>query len=58
MIDIVFYATIIIAAVLVELSKYGLMVSIGAVNVPFLALVMPARDAAGRCSQSCWSSMR
>lgn len=47
MTDTIFYATIITAAILVGLSKSGLMVSIGAINVPLLALVMPARDAAG-----------
>jgi uncharacterized membrane protein YfcA len=47
MTDILFYIAIIVAAVLVGLSKSGLMVSIGAVNVPLLTLVMPARDAAG-----------
>lgn len=36
-----------LAAVIVGLSKSGLFVSLGAINVPLLTLVMSARDAAG-----------
>ncbi len=45
--DPLFVACVVIAAILVGFSKSGLMVSIGALNVPMLTLVMPARDAAG-----------
>lgn len=45
--DILFYAIILTAAALIGLSKSGLIVSISAINVPLIALIMPARDAAG-----------
>lgn len=47
MTDPLFVAAVVAAAVLLGISKSGLMVSLGAINVPLLTLVMPARDAAG-----------
>jgi hypothetical protein len=40
-------ALLFLTAAIVGLSKSGLLVSLGAINVPLLTLVMPARDAAG-----------
>jgi len=45
--DPLFLFCIVVAAITVGISKSGLMVSIGAMNVPLLTLVMSARDAAG-----------
>ena len=47
MIDPVFVAVAVIAVLIVGLSKAGLLGGLGVVGVPLLALVMPARDAAG-----------
>jgi uncharacterized membrane protein YfcA len=47
MIDYTFWAIAIAAVFIVALGKAGLMGSLGMVAVPMLALVMPARDAAG-----------
>lgn len=47
MIDPVFVAVAVIAVLIVGLSKAGLLGGLGVVGVPMLALVMPARDAAG-----------
>lgn len=47
MIDPVFVAVAIFAVLIVGLSKAGLLGGLGVVGVPLLALVMPARDAAG-----------
>lgn len=47
MTDFTLYVLVFIAAAFVGLSKSGLMVSLGAINVPLLAMAMPARDAAG-----------
>lgn len=45
--DLYFWPIAIAAVFIVALSKSGLMGSLGMVAVPMLALVMPARDAAG-----------
>src|SRR5690606_15848908 len=45
--DPVFIAVCVIAVLVVGLSKSGLLGGLGVVGVPLLALVMPARDAAG-----------
>jgi len=45
--DPVFWIVSILAVFIVALSKSGLLGSLGMVGVPLLALVMPARDAAG-----------
>jgi len=42
-----FWAVAVLAVLIVALSKSGLLASLGLVGVPLLALVMPARDAAG-----------
>lgn len=47
MTDPTFIAAIVVAGLLVGISKSGLAVSVGAIAVPLLTLVMPARDAAG-----------
>jgi uncharacterized membrane protein YfcA len=47
MIDPLFWTIAILAVFIVALSKSGLLGSLGMVAVPLLALVMPARDAAG-----------
>ncbi|GGA58272.1 sulfite exporter TauE/SafE family protein [Pelagibacterium lentulum] len=47
MFDLSFFLVAGLAVILVGLSKSGLVVSLGAVGVPLLTLVMPARDAAG-----------
>lgn len=47
MIDPVFVAVAVLAVLIVGLSKAGLLGGLGVVGVPLLALVMPARDAAG-----------
>jgi uncharacterized membrane protein YfcA len=47
MIDPVFVTVAIVAVLIVGLSKAGLLGGLGVVGVPLLALVMPARDAAG-----------
>lgn len=47
MITPLFIALAAIAGILAGISKSGFAASIGAVSVPLLALVMPARDAAG-----------
>lgn len=46
-IDPVFVAVAVAAVLIVGLSKAGLLGGLGVVGVPLLALVMPARDAAG-----------
>ena len=45
--DPVFIAVAVCAVLIVGLSKSGLLGGLGVVGVPLLALVMPARDAAG-----------
>lgn len=45
--DPIFIAVAITAVLIVGLSKAGLLGGLGVVGVPLLALVMPARDAAG-----------
>ena len=45
--DPYFVTIAVIAVLIVGLSKAGLLGSLGMVGVPLLALVMPARDAAG-----------
>lgn len=47
MIDPVFVAVAVVAVLIVGLSKAGFLGGLGVVGVPLLALVMPARDAAG-----------
>ncbi|KRA98206.1 hypothetical protein ASD83_14305 [Devosia sp. Root685] len=47
MIDPVFVAVAVFAVLIVGLSKAGFLGGLGVVGVPLLALVMPARDAAG-----------
>jgi uncharacterized membrane protein YfcA len=47
MIDPIFVAVAVFAVLIVGLSKAGLLGGLGVVGVPLLALVMPARDAAG-----------
>lgn len=47
MIDPTFVAVAVFAVLIVGLSKAGLLGGLGVVGVPLLALVMPARDAAG-----------
>ena len=47
MIDPVFVTVAVVAVLIVGLSKAGLLGGLGVVGVPMLALVMPARDAAG-----------
>ncbi|SFV26934.1 hypothetical protein SAMN05216456_0157 [Devosia crocina] len=47
MFDPVFVAVAVFAVLIVGLSKAGLLGGLGVVGVPLLALVMPARDAAG-----------
>lgn len=47
MIDPLFVAVAVTAVLIVGLSKAGLLGGLGVVGVPLLALVMPARDAAG-----------
>lgn len=47
MFDPLFISVAVIAVLIVGLSKAGLLGSLGMVGVPLLALVMPARDAAG-----------
>jgi uncharacterized membrane protein YfcA len=47
MLDPWFWSLAVTAVVIVALSKSGLLGSLGMVGVPILALVMPARDAAG-----------
>lgn len=47
MVDPLFIAIIVLAALLTGLSKSGLVVSLGAVSAPLMTLVMSARDAAG-----------
>lgn len=47
MIDPLFVAVTVTAVLLVGLSKAGLLGGLGVVGVPLLALVMPAREAAG-----------
>jgi len=47
MIDPVFVAVAVFAVLIVGLSKAGLLGGLGVMGVPLLALVMPARDAAG-----------
>lgn len=45
--DLIFWIVAVLAVFIVALSKSGLLGSLGMVAVPMLALVMPARDAAG-----------
>lgn len=45
--DPLFWTIAVVAVVIVAFSKAGLLGSLGMVAVPLLALVMPARDAAG-----------
>jgi hypothetical protein len=45
--DLYFVTIAVIAVLVVGLSKAGLLGSLGMIGVPLLALVMPARDAAG-----------
>jgi len=45
--DVSALALLFLAAAIVGFSKSGLLVSLGAINVPLLTLVMSARDAAG-----------
>lgn len=47
MFDPVFVAIAVLAVLIVGLSKAGLLGGLGVVGVPMLALIMPARDAAG-----------
>lgn len=47
MIDPLFVAVLVTAALLTGLSKSGFAVSLGAVSAPLMTLVLPARDAAG-----------
>ena len=47
MFDPYFWTVAVLAVFIVALSKAGLLGSLGLVGVPLLALVMPARDAAG-----------
>lgn len=47
MFDPVFVTVAVVAVLIVGLSKSGLLGGLGVVGVPLLALVMPARDAAG-----------
>jgi uncharacterized membrane protein YfcA len=47
MFDPYFVTVAVVAVLIVGLSKAGLLGSLGVVGVPLLALVMPARDAAG-----------
>jgi len=47
MFDPVFVTVAVLAVLIVGLSKAGLLGGLGVVGVPMLALIMPARDAAG-----------
>lgn len=47
MMDPILLCMIVLAALIVGFTKSGLLVSGGALNVPLLSIVMPARDAAG-----------
>lgn len=45
--DPFFLVILVLAGIIVGISKSGLVVSLGVIGVPMLTLVMPARDAAG-----------